>query len=79
MNIGKTLQEARIKKGFTQTHVAMAMGYSTPQFISLIERGKSNIPPNKIKKICKLLGLNPFRIALTIVDNFENEMLEAIK
>lgn len=33
------------------------MGYSTPQFVSNMERGISSVPPRHTKKLAKVLGV----------------------
>lgn len=42
--LGKFLRNERLKAGFTQGEIADKLGYSSPQFISNIERGLSVIP-----------------------------------
>lgn len=44
----------REKAGLTQREVSDALGYSTPQFISNVERGRCRFPIQKLPKIKKL-------------------------
>ncbi len=53
----KSLKKMRIDAGLSQLDVSKKLGYSSPQFISNIERGLA-LPPTKIlkplAKICKV-------------------------
>lgn len=51
----KSLRE---KAGLTQREVSDALGYSTPQFISNVERGRCRFPIEKLGRIKKLYRLS---------------------
>lgn len=51
-------KKLREKMGLTQREVSDALGYSTPQFISNVERGRCRFPVQKLAKIKKLYGLS---------------------
>lgn len=51
----KSLRE---RAGLTQRQVSDALGYSTPQFISNVERGRCRFPIQKLPKIRKLYRLS---------------------
>ncbi len=55
--MGKLLREQRLLADFTQAEAATALGYSSPQFLSNVERGISVIP---IKTLGKLIRLYRF-------------------
>lgn len=55
----KYLKTIREKAGVTQGQLAIALGYSTPQFISNVERGVSGIPVKKIKAVALLCKAEP--------------------
>ena len=48
----------RERAGLTQREVSDALGYSTPQFISNVERGRCRFPIQKLGKIRKLYRLS---------------------
>lgn len=48
----------REKAGLTQREVSDSLGYSTPQFISNVERGRCRFPVQKLSKIKKLYRLS---------------------
>src|SRR5262245_17355954 len=51
--LGNYLKEKREKRGFTQRQVSDYLGYSSPQFVSNVERGLCHLP---LKAIRKLIG-----------------------
>jgi transcriptional regulator with XRE-family HTH domain len=48
----------REKAGLTQREVSDSLGYSTPQFISNVERGRCRFPIQKLPKIKRLYRLS---------------------
>jgi transcriptional regulator with XRE-family HTH domain len=48
----------REKAGLTQRQVSDSLGYSTPQFISNVERGRCRFPVQKLPRIKKLYRLS---------------------
>lgn len=48
---------ARTDCGYTQKEVAEELGWSTPQYISNIERGMCEMPGHAIPKVSKMYGL----------------------
>lgn len=50
------IKRARADAVLTQSEVAKALGYSSPQYISNIERGLCNLAPKKMKKFCEITG-----------------------
>ncbi|CAB1255451.1 hypothetical protein CLOSBL3_13138 [Clostridiaceae bacterium BL-3] len=58
MNIGLKLKFARMKKGLNQDQLGKAIGI-TKQSVSLYERNKIYPSIKTIKKICKVLNIEP--------------------
>jgi len=54
---GKVLKQLREKAGLTQAAFARGLGYTTPQFISNWETGKSRPPVSKFNKLAKMYGV----------------------
>jgi transcriptional regulator with XRE-family HTH domain len=48
----------REKAGLTQKEVSDALGYTTPQFISNVERGRCRFPVEKLPKLKRLYRLS---------------------
>ncbi|HMN68018.1 MAG TPA: helix-turn-helix transcriptional regulator [Bdellovibrionales bacterium] len=55
---GNEWKRLREKAGLTQREVSDSLGYSTPQFISNVERGRCRFPVEKLPKIKKLYRLS---------------------
>lgn len=56
--MGKTIQIARSNADINQIDFAEALGWTSGQFISNIERGLASIPAAKFKKVAKILKIN---------------------
>ena len=52
--LGEILKTLREKAGLTQSDAASALGYTTPQFISNVERGIAMPPIKTIPKLARL-------------------------
>jgi transcriptional regulator with XRE-family HTH domain len=52
----------REKVGLTQRDVSDALGYSTPQFISNVERGRCSFPVEQLPKLKKLYKMSTDQI-----------------
>ena len=53
--LGIIIKQKRLFFGYTQTEIAKTLGYSSPQFVHLIEQGKSKVPLKTWKKLCRKL------------------------
>lgn len=53
-SLGNYLKQKRVQAGVTQSEVAKKLGYSTPQFISNIERGLCSPPLKNLKVLMKM-------------------------
>lgn len=52
----------REKAGLTQRDVSEALGYSTPQFISNVERGRCSFPVEQLPRLRKLYRMSTDQI-----------------
>ncbi len=68
------LRELREKAGLTQAELAHKIGYTSPQFISNIERGVSSLPPSKFKRISKLLDVRIEKLISFHVSEIEDRL-----
>jgi transcriptional regulator with XRE-family HTH domain len=55
---GLQWKSLRERAGLTQRDVSDSLGYSTPQFISNVERGRCRFPVQKLTRIKKLYRLS---------------------
>lgn len=74
-NQAKLLKEKRIEADLTQAEVANALGWSTPQFVSNIERGLAGIPAGSVKKLCRMFNKRLDR-QVSYIEFFEAHMAD---
>lgn len=79
MNIGELIKNTRLKKKMTQSHLAAALGYKSPQFVSLFERGHAEVPPIIIGKLVRLLGLPEDKIKSFLVERYSYKLKNEIQ
>lgn len=72
----KRLREAA---GLTQKEVSDALGYSTPQFISNVERGRCRFPIQKLTKIKKLYRLSTDQVVNLVLSEEKNGLVKVLK
>jgi transcriptional regulator with XRE-family HTH domain len=75
-NPWKNLRE---RAGLTQKEVSDTLGYSTPQFISNVERGRCRFPIEKLPKIRKLYKLSPEKIVEIILNEERRGLMKVFK
>ena len=72
----KTLRE---KAGLTQREVSDALGYSTPQFISNVERGRCRFPVQKLPRIKKLYRISTEQVLDLFLSEERQSLLKVFK
>ena len=55
--LGLLIKVHRMKKRITQRKLEQVFGYSQPVFISLMETGKSKVPPETLGTLIRLLNI----------------------
>jgi transcriptional regulator with XRE-family HTH domain len=71
------LQKLRKNAGLTQAELAAGLGYTSPQFISNIERGLAALPSFKFKKAAKLLGVGVNLLIDQEVKNYRESLIKS--
>jgi transcriptional regulator with XRE-family HTH domain len=69
--LGAYLKNARNKSNLSQWDVAKKIGYSSPQFISNLERGISSPPLKVLKILVDLYDISPREILEVIAEEQE--------
>lgn len=59
MTIGEKIKSAREKKGYSQTKLALMLGYKSRSSINKIECGERDVPRNIIEKLAEILEISP--------------------
>ena len=62
-NIGRTIREARIRKGLSQRDLSLIIGMKQPD-ISIIEKGKKNITLETLSRLYKVLEIKKIDIKI---------------
>lgn len=84
-HIAKLLRLKRNQKGISQESLSLALGYClgekarNGQFISNIERGKCNLPMNKVIDLSKALNLDITEVKEAMMKDFNYNMEREIE
>lgn len=73
------LKQHRQKKGITQPDLAKALRLSSAMSISNFEKAKAPVPLKHLKKLVKILDLNPKQVIRIIQDEREKELQKLLK
>ena len=76
---GNQWKSLREKAGLTQREVSDTLGYSTPQFISNVERGRCRFPVQKLSKIKKLYRLSTEQVLDLFLTEERSSLLRVFK
>ena len=76
--LGNTIKSYRVKSGLTQMDLARKLGYNTPQFVSLFERGLSKIPLETLGTILVFLKIPEKTVLGILVAGYEQEIRQKI-
>jgi transcriptional regulator with XRE-family HTH domain len=78
LEVANLVKNYRVKSGMTQMDLAHKLGYTSPQFVSLFERGLSKIPLETMGQIIVLLSIPEVKVENILVGIFKKEVLEKI-
>jgi transcriptional regulator with XRE-family HTH domain len=67
--LGSFLKEVREQSAMTQADVSSRLGYTSPQFISNIERGISVVPLKTLSRMVTLYKVNPESVVKIILES----------
>lgn len=76
--LGQLVKEYRLKAGLTQIELANKLGYSIPQFVSLMENGHSKIPLNVLGELISFLGIPEKKVFEILVNSYIKEAKQQI-
>jgi transcriptional regulator with XRE-family HTH domain len=77
--LGQHLRSNRERANLTQGQVSDRLGYSSPQFISNIERGISVVPLDTLAKMLRLYKANPNKATDIILTSQQQLLLEKLR
>ncbi len=67
--LGQYLKGVREQANFTQADVSGKLGYTSPQFISNIERGISVVPLKTLSRMMSIYKVSPDTVVKIILDS----------
>jgi transcriptional regulator with XRE-family HTH domain len=67
--LGTYLKDVREDANLTQADVSHKLGYTSPQFISNIERGISVVPLKTLARMVNLYKINPEAVVKIILES----------
>lgn len=67
--LGTFLKDVREQSSMTQADVSSRLGYTSPQFISNIERGISVVPLKTLSRMVSLYKVNPESVVKIILES----------
>lgn len=79
ISLGKQIKAARIKAGLTQAYLSKALGYTSPQFISNIERDVAPVPVQIIPSLAKLIKISEMVLLEGLVSMYRDRCLKILK
>lgn len=74
MKIHNFLKQKRLAAGVSQKTLSDALGFSSGQTISNIERGLCGVPLSQVKKICKILGVSKSEIKQILISDYKEKL-----
>lgn len=74
MSVAEFFKKARENANMTQKEISDKLGYSTPQFISNVERGICLFPMAKVKEFVKVTKCSAKDLKKTYVDAYNKEI-----
>lgn len=79
INVPTKWKVFREKAGLTQREVSEALGYSTPQFVSNVERGRCRFPIQKLPRLKKLYRISAEQVIGLILAEERENLLKVFK
>lgn len=73
-NIGAFIRKARLEKGFSQKKLASKIGLTSGQNISNWESGGIQPRLSYLKKVCKVLDIDPAKVETVLVKQYAREV-----
>jgi len=77
--LGQAIKAAREGRGVTQRSLADALGLTSAQFVSNIERGIAPLPAHYIPILCRLLGMSEKMLIDLATEAYRRRMRAAIR
>jgi len=76
--LGEYLRRKREALSLTQSEVAQKLGYGSPQFISNIERGISNVPVKSLRVLIDLYQISADEVIHILLEDKKRALLRQL-
>jgi transcriptional regulator with XRE-family HTH domain len=73
-HLGEFLKEKRRARGLTQSAIALKLGYTSSQYISNWERGRSDPPMKAYRRLVKIYRIKQEELISILVSDFERRV-----
>lgn len=73
--IGKLIEYHRVQKNMSRAELATKLGYSSDQFIYMLENGKAKIPLKKLRRLVNLLEMDRPVVVDLLVKEYKKEVV----
>lgn len=78
IEIGSIVREYREKAKLTQMQLAEKLGYDSPQFVSIFERGLSSVPVNTLGRLISILGIPEKRVLDILIKTYRAQTMSQL-
>lgn len=69
---GSLVREYRLKRGMTQSELAAELGYTNPQFVSLVERDQSKAPLSMLGQLIVVLEIPEEEVQSLLMNHYRS-------
>lgn len=77
--LNELIREKRIEQNLSQNELASHLGYTSPQYISNVERNLCGFPAKKAKQLCKILKIKKGDFKEAYLKRYELKIDRALK
>lgn len=78
MTVAELIRTHRLKNNLSQGQLAKKLGYTTPQFVSNLERGLAQLPPRQVKKFARILQMDKKVLAIAVINDAAERLRKEI-
>ena len=76
---GERIKKAREAAGLSQREITDALGWSSPQFISNVERGLAHLPPHCIPAVARMIKISESVLIDDLAEIYRQKCVDAVK
>lgn len=77
--VAEFIASRQLMMGMTNKDVAEAVGYANPNVISMIKKGQTKLPVEKVSKVAEALGADPAKLLRMTLKEYMPETLKVME